>query len=246
MSAPEPATQPRNHVRVISLVPSVTETLLAWGIEPVACTRFCEQPELLHVGGTKDPDIDAIVALRPDLVVLDQEENRLPDSEALAARGVPLHVTHVTALADVGPTLMALAAAVGVGGATVARTADELARMSPTGRWTTACTLIWRRPWMTVSADTFGSSMLEHLGVGNVFADAVERYPTVTVDDIAERSPALVLLPTEPYSFKPAHLAELRAALVDCDVREVDGADLFWWGARTPDALRRLRAAVDG
>lgn len=233
-------------MRVISLVPSVTETLLEWGIEPVACTRFCEQPELLHVGGTKDPDIDAIVALRPDLVVLDREENRLPDAEALATRGVPLHVTHVTALADVAPTLVALAAAVGGGGAAALRTADVLSSMPPKEQWTTACTLIWRRPWMTVSAETFGSSMLEHIGVGNVFAERAERYPTVTVDDIAERSPALVLLPTEPYSFKPAHLAELRNALPGCDVREVDGADLFWWGARTPEALRRLRAAVGG
>ena len=59
-------------MRVVSLVPSTTETLLAWGIEPVACTRFCEQPQLRHVGGTKDPDIDAIIALEPDLVVVDK------------------------------------------------------------------------------------------------------------------------------------------------------------------------------
>ena len=62
--------------RVVSLVPSVTETLLAWGIQPVACTRFCEQPSLHHVGGTKDPDVAAIADLGPDLVVVDEEENR--------------------------------------------------------------------------------------------------------------------------------------------------------------------------
>ncbi len=101
-------------LRVVSLVPSVTETLLAWGVDVVACTRFCEQPQLRHVGGTKDPDIEAIVGLAPDLVVLDREENRLPDAEALEARGVRLHITHVTGLADVGPTLGSLAAAVGV------------------------------------------------------------------------------------------------------------------------------------
>ena len=64
-------------IRVVSLVPSVTETLLAWGIEPIACTRFCEQPGIAHVGGTKDPDLVGIKALAPDLVVFDQEENRL-------------------------------------------------------------------------------------------------------------------------------------------------------------------------
>ena len=66
-------------LRVVSLVPSATETLLDWGIDPVACTRFCEQPQLTHVGGTKDPDIHAIAELGPDLVVMDREENRRED-----------------------------------------------------------------------------------------------------------------------------------------------------------------------
>ena len=74
--------------RVVSLVPSVTETLLAWGVTPVACTRFCEQPDLPHVGGTKDPDVDAIVALAPDLVVMCVEENRWEDAAALSAAGL--------------------------------------------------------------------------------------------------------------------------------------------------------------
>ena len=72
-----------NPVRVVSLVPSMTETLLDWDIEPVACTRFCEQPSIRHVGGTQDPDVAAIVELRPDLVLLDAEENRLEDHDEL-------------------------------------------------------------------------------------------------------------------------------------------------------------------
>src|SRR5437588_4828173 len=99
--------------RVVSLVPSVTETLLAWDIEPVACTRFCEQPALPHVGGTKDPDIDAIVALRPDLVVVDVEENRIEDAEALRAAGLRVHVLHIRSVADIEPQLSALSAVVG-------------------------------------------------------------------------------------------------------------------------------------
>ena len=73
--------------RVVSLVPSVTETLLEWGIRPIACTRFCEQPDLRHVGGTKDPAVRDIVDLAPDLVVLDEEENRREDHDALVAAG---------------------------------------------------------------------------------------------------------------------------------------------------------------
>jgi ABC-type Fe3+-hydroxamate transport system substrate-binding protein len=223
--------------RVVSLVPSVTETLLAWDVDVVACTRFCEQPQLLHVGGTKDPDIDAIAALAPDLVVLDEEENRLPDAEALTARGLSLHVTHVTALADVPATLAALATAVGT-------RPQPFDIGHPVKVERDACVLIWRRPWMTINASTYGSTVLAHLGVGNAFAAATDRYPVVTVEEIAARRPQLVLLPTEPYSFNPHHIAGLRSALPDVDVRKVDGADLFWWGARTPGALARLVAEL--
>src|ERR1700722_16311098 len=100
-------------MRVVSLVPSVTETLLAWGIEPVACTRFCEQPTLTHVGGTKNPDVDAIVALSPDLVVLDEEENRREDFESLVGAGLEVHALAIRDLDDVGPALTALAARLG-------------------------------------------------------------------------------------------------------------------------------------
>jgi ABC-type Fe3+-hydroxamate transport system substrate-binding protein len=224
--------------RIVSLVPSVTETLLAWGVDVVACTRFCEQPLLAHVGGTKDPDIDAIVALAPDLVVVDIEENRRPDAEALEARGMRLHVTHVTALADVAPTLVALADATGVHVPPI-----ELRHAAPPRL--DACVLIWRRPWMTVNDDTYGSSVLAHLGVGNVFAGAADRYPQVTLDEVAARAPALVALPTEPYAFKDRHVRELQRALPGTDVRLIDGADLFWWGTRTPGALDRLAAALD-
>ncbi len=100
-------------VRVVSLVPSATETLLAWGVTPVACTRFCEQPELPHVGGTKDPDVDAIVALAPDLVVMCVEENRREDADALAAAGVTTASLSIDGLADVPTALRMLAALVG-------------------------------------------------------------------------------------------------------------------------------------
>ena len=96
-------------MRVVSLVPSVSETLLAWGVEPVAVTRFCEQPGFVTVGGTKDPDVAAIVALAPDLVVVNDEENRREDADALRAAGLELHVTTVRSVADVAPGLSALA-----------------------------------------------------------------------------------------------------------------------------------------
>jgi ABC-type Fe3+-hydroxamate transport system substrate-binding protein len=222
-------------VRVVSLVPSVTETLLAWAVEPVACTRFCEQPALRHVGGTKDPDVAAIVALAPDLVVVDREENRREDAQALAAAGLAVHVTHVTSVSDVAPTLVALAAAVEVGVATP----EPIVAAPITCR---AFVPIWRRPWMTINGDTYGASLLAACGVGNVYADHTERYPTVELAEAAALRPDLVLLPSEPYPFSARHAPEVHA--VAADVRVVDGRDLFWWGVRTPAARQRLAQSL--
>jgi ABC-type Fe3+-hydroxamate transport system substrate-binding protein len=223
-------------VRVVSLVPSATESLLAWGVEPVACTRFCEQPALRHVGGTKDPDLDAIVELGPDLVVMCEEENLRAHHDALVEAGLETFTFRVDTVADVAGQLAELAARVGA----PAPRAEPLPPASPRRR--RAFVPIWRRPWMTLSGGTYGSSLLEHLGVANVFADAPARYPEVTLAEAAARRPDVVLLPSEPYPFAERHLAE--AAEVAPAVL-VDGQDLFWWGTRTPAALARLAAALD-
>lgn len=227
-------------MRVVSLVPSVTETLLAWGVEPVACTRFCEQPALHHVGGTKDPDIEAIVVLRPDLVVLDREENRREDADALTRAGIALHVTHVVSLDDVPPMLRALCAAVGDPVTDPWLGPDRVEPAITVRR--SAFVPIWRRPWMTINADTYGSSVLQACGIDSAYADDPNRYPTVTFDEAVGRRCDLVILPSEPYPFTERHVDE--AARIASDVRLVDGRDLFWWGARTTAAIERLRSAL--
>jgi ABC-type Fe3+-hydroxamate transport system substrate-binding protein len=152
-------------VRIVSLVPSVTDTLLDWGVIPVACTRFCERPELVHVGGTKDPDIDSIVELRPDLVVVDEEENRREHHAALTAARIEVFVLRIRSLDDVGEQLPALAARVGV-----AWSMPMLASPHPPSA--AAFVPIWKRPWMALGTPTYGASLLEHLGISNVFAGA--------------------------------------------------------------------------
>jgi ABC-type Fe3+-hydroxamate transport system substrate-binding protein len=225
---------------VVSLVPSITETLLAWGVPVAACTRFCEQPDLVHVGGTKDPDIDAIVALAPSLVVVDREENRRDDAEALRAAGLDVHVTHVTSLADVVPMLAALADVVGVVGVDRPSMVDA----APEPVWTSAFVAIWKRPWMSINDATYGSSLLRALGVDNVLGTQVDTYPSVEPADVVPLAPELVLLPSEPYPFAERHLAEAAELFPGSTPVLLDGRDLFWWGARTPAALERLRAAL--
>jgi ABC-type Fe3+-hydroxamate transport system substrate-binding protein len=237
-------------VRVVSLVPSATETLLALGVTPIACTRFCEQPGLPTVGGTKDPEVAQISLLKPDLVVVNDEENRFEDVERLTRLGLPIHQMSPRSVAEVGPAVAGLAGAVGAevpepfGPATWRAWLDE--RRQRKGEPQRTFVLVWRRPWMTLAGDTYGSSLLQLLGYFNVFTGQGVRYPVVELAEAAGRKPDLVLLPTEPYPFKERHLAEVAEGVPDAEVTIVDGQDLFWWGIRTPGAVERLAATLLG
>jgi ABC-type hemin transport system substrate-binding protein len=224
--------------RIVSLVPSATETLVAWGADVVACTRFCEQPDRVHVGGTKDPDIDAIVALAPDLVVVDREENRREDAEALEAAGLEVHVLHVTSLATSVADLAELAARIECD-------PGHFTPPEPRPVRHRAFVPIWRRPWMSINDDTYAASVLSVLGVGLVTGSASQRYPVVELEEIAAAEPDLVLLPSEPYPFGERHVPEIRSALGDVAILCIDGADLVWWGARSEAAISRLQAVLD-
>jgi ABC-type Fe3+-hydroxamate transport system substrate-binding protein len=219
-------------VRVVSLVPSMTETLLAWGIVPVACTRFCEQPSLHAVGGTKDPDVAAIVGLRPDLVVVDEEENRIEDHDELVAAGLDVHVLAVRSVADVDAQLGPLAERMDAHW-------EPVGEVEPRPRRESAFVPIWRRPWMGLGAPTYGSSLLQTLGVENILATSP--YPEVSLDAVRALDPDVVLAPSEPYPFTERHRAELESV---APVHFVDGKDLFWWGARTAAAIVRLDAVI--
>ena len=137
-------------MRVVSLVPSSTETLLALGGDVVACSKFCEQPDIPHVGGTKNPDIEAIVALAPDLVVLDREENRIEDHDALVAAGLGrVRLRRDRPVGSPRPWCASWRAA-------SARRCRALStscrRQSRATARRTAFVPIWRRPWMTISS----------------------------------------------------------------------------------------------
>jgi ABC-type Fe3+-hydroxamate transport system substrate-binding protein len=223
-------------VRIVSLVPSATETLAAWGVEPIAVTRFCERPDLLAVGGTKNPDIAAIAALEPDLVVMNVEENRKVDAEALREAGCNVHVIAIDRVDDVMSQMDHLARAVRLE-----------ALPTPLAEWSAppvppaairAFVPIWRTPWMTMSADTYGASILRTVGIEALTLPTGDRYPTVTLDAIAALAPEVVLAPSEPYAFAERHRPELEMI---APMHFVDGKDIFWWGVRTPAAVERLR-----
>lgn len=222
--------------RVVSLVPSVTETLLAWGVTPVAVTRFCEQPRLPQVGGTKNPDVAAIVAMKPDLVVMCDEENRVEDHDALRGAGVRVVSLRVESVDGAVEGLRRLAQVLDLprdmpGTQPPPAVADPVARR--------AFVPIWRRPWMALTERTYAASLLSRLGVEVVGASGPDRYPEVSLEQAAAAAPDVVLAPSEPYPFGARHVEELSAV---APVVLVDGQDLFWWGARTPAAQTRLHA----
>lgn len=256
----------KEHPRLVSLVPSWTETLYRFGFdaEVVGVTRWCVHPKELvqrvpKVGGTKDPDVAAIVALKPDLVVCEREENRKEDVDALRAAGVPVWLSDVRSLDDSLREIRSLGQAVGRREAArvlaeeveAARREVEAAR----GPDVPVYCPIWRRPWMTLTKDTYAHHVLAAAGARNVFADAEGRYPERGPEEALEAGARAVLLPTEPYPFHD----KLEAALEELDeagfprdrVLLVDGEALTWYGAREPwglrevaSTLRRLRQAA--
>ncbi|SED74478.1 helical backbone metal receptor [Streptomyces sp. TLI_105] len=235
-------------MRVVSLVPSLTEAVAvtAPGVL-VGATDWCSHPaglDVVRIGGTKNPDVAAITALRPDLVIANEEENRAPDLAALRAAGLDVLVTEIRTLDQALRELERVLAACG---APRPRWLDEaeaawesVARIEPS----TAVVPIWRRPWMVVGRDTFAGDLLARLGVRNLYADHPERYPRVPLDELRACAPDLVVLPDEPYRFTrddgPEAFPGTAAALVD-------GRMLTWYGpslAEAPRALARaLRAA---
>ncbi|OLT13150.1 cobalamin-binding protein [Pseudonocardia sp. CNS-139] len=240
------AVRPTQPVRrVVSIVPSLTEAVAvtAPGLL-VGATRWCTHPpdlDVPRIGGTKNPDVDAIVALAPDLVVANEEENRVSDLDALRAAGVPVYVTDVRTLDGAFGSLARMLAACGLTRPAwlVAAEAAWRALPEPAVR-RRAVVPIWRRPWMAVGRDTFTGSVLARLGVDNALADAAERYPRV--DPRALPPHDLVVLPDEPYLFTADDGPEAFAAPSVL----VSGRLLTWYGPSLRDAAAQLPAALDG
>jgi ABC-type Fe3+-hydroxamate transport system substrate-binding protein len=225
--------------RIVSLVPSSTETLLSLGAPVTACTRFCEQPGIPHVGGTKNPDIERIIELAPDFVVMDREENRREDADTLVAAGVELFVSDVTTVDAAERFVIDLADRAG------RPRPDSAAPRSTASARATAFVPIWRRPWMSINRHTYAADLLARLGIVLVTGEHLDPYPTVDLDEVVARRPTVVLVPSEPYEFRDEHLDEMRTAFGEAvPVVRVDGRDLFWWGSRTAGAASRLGAQL--
>ncbi|HME68526.1 MAG TPA: helical backbone metal receptor [Myxococcota bacterium] len=253
-----PPGEPR---RIVSLVPSLTEALFVLGLgeRVVGVTDWCVYPAegvapLPKLGGTKNPDLPAILALRPDLVIANQEENRRQDVERLRAAGIAVWVTYPRTVRD-GAVLLREIALLGateeairdvVEPVEAALDAALAARGGPRQR--VFCP-IWRDPWMSVGPDTYAHDLLSLCGGENVFGGRSDRrYPRVRLAEVEAAAPDVVLLPDEPYSFGPVDAAEIARldtpASHEGRIHLIDGTWVSWYGPRICGALEGLCALL--
>ncbi len=230
--------------RIVSLVPSLTEALCDLGLEEnlVGVTKFCVHPHHIRlaktvVGGTKQVHVDRIAALKPDIVIANKEENT-PEIVAQIETICPVYVTDVQ---NIGDNLKLLEQF----GAVFDRNDDA-------NQWTgkirsakegfdrpasekSAAYLIWRSPWMAAGKGTFIDSMLQTIGLNNVFETA--RYPPFNLGQLSELQPQLILLSSEPFPFKEKHAAEIRHYVPRAKIVPVDGEMFSWFGTRPAKAF---------
>lgn len=275
----------RPPTRVVSLVPSMTETFFDMGIGQmlVGVTDFCKPPEtageLVRVGGSKSPDIDAILGLDPELVIVNQEETSKAAVEALEQAGMKVWLTFPRSTLDALDLLWTVVKLFRLGDQaksveTLARTLDWTEKAT-TGRLAIPTFVpIWQDekesvgPWfMTFNYQTYAHDVLAKCGGMNVFAGRVRRYPLdadlgladfedpgerdtryprITVEEIVQAEPEIILLPSEPFEFEAGHQAQIEDLLAETPavsagrVHLVDGSLLTWHGTRLAKALAEL------
>lgn len=234
--------------RIVSLVPNLSEALWYWGVAPriVGVTDWCVSPpdgfpDAKRVRGTKNPDVEAIAALEPDLVIVNTDENREVDVERLRGHELAVYVTAAIDPESAAASLGRLGRAVHAQGP-AHHTADQILtalsrhRARGSGVLPRIAVPIWRDPWMTIGYDTVVGELLVELGFDLV--PHAERYPQVELGEFDDVD--LVLLPDEPYEFTEDDREELLERVPARAVRLFDGQALTWWGPRTPGVIREL------
>ncbi len=245
-------------MRVICLVPSITETLIECGVNVVGRTRFCIHPAdkvktIKKVGGTKDINWERCAALKPDLVVFDREENLKEMAETCPFPWIALHITAVTNISD---ELIILADkldnaelrkvaerwhSVTQGDAKPVSSLNTIPGMmewwrEPTPTHTSIVYLIWREPWMAIGEDTFIQSMLDLLGFKNNRINIGSKYPEIDLDDFDPQTTTL-LFSSEPFPFG-RQKEELLLLGYSCGL--INGEYYSWYGIRSLQFLENL------
>ena len=231
--------------RVVSLVPSLTEALASVHADRiVGATDWCTHPaglETTRVRGTKNPDLAAIRALEPDVVIANKEENRELDVRRLRAAGVNVWVTDICTVPDAIGSMERLFDALQWDRPDwLAAARDAWCGPLPAITRTVAVP-IWRDPWMVVGAGTFTTDLLRRLGWRNAITGS--RYPHTTVAEIEQHAPDAVLLPDEPYVFTPDDGPE---AFTNTPTELISGRLITWYGPSLAEARKLTPRTAEG
>lgn len=227
--------------RVVSLVPSLTETLFAIGAGAavIGITDFCIFPpdlQLLRVGGTKNPRVDDIRALQPDLVYVNLEENLKRHADEIAAFA-PVFATEPKTVGDVIALIGTLGAIHDTNTEPLAKEIDHLRDGFSGSRPFTFLAAIWKKPWMWCGGDTYVSNLVETAGGRNLIGRQ-KRYPAMELDRALALQPDVIFLPDEPYAFTEADASAIDGTRV---IGPFPGHLFTWHGVRTRDGLRFLQ-----
>ena len=234
-------------MRVVSLVPSLTEAVAVTAPEVlVGATDYCTHPaglDVPRVGGSKYPVLERVLDLRPDLVLMNEEENRRSDAEALRAAGVEVFVTFPRTVDEAFRDLRRLVGALLLPVPRWLEEAEEAwAGTRAAAPTATAVVPVWRRPWIVLGGQTFAGDVLARLGLSNVYGAADERYPRPSLAELQGAGADLVVLPDEPYAFTaedgPEAFPGIPSALVS-------GRHLTWYGPSLAEAPSVLRAQLE-
>ena len=232
--------------RIVSLVPSVTELLAQWDLvqRMAGRTTFCVEPAWIRrtvpaLGGTKDPDIPGILAQRPDLVILEKDENTREAAESLRAAGIPIHVLEIRSVADVKRSLVELGQLLGVPEQAQTRsTAVDALLQKSRRKPPRTLILVWREPWIAAGPDTYVSDLARCAGFEPIGSNG---YPRLSEAELEALHPDVILLPTDPFRFTARHRNELMKRFPGAIVRILDGKAMTWMLSRTEEGLILLR-----
>jgi len=236
--------------RIISLVPSQTEFLIAIGLKDrlVGITKYCIHPaelvnDIPQIGGTKNPDTAKIKTLKPDLIIGNKEENRKEDIDAVS-KEFPVWLSDIANLEDSYDMMLKL------GIICDCKIGSEQIVAQIKSKWDTITSseikevlyFIWRKPYMLAGNDTFINSILQKIGFKNLIDQA--RYPDLDEVALKKLEPELVLLSSEPYPFKEKHLKEFEKLFPKAEIKIVDGEIFSWFGSRQihcPNYIKDLK-----
>jgi iron complex transport system substrate-binding protein len=239
--------------RIISLCPSITETLFELGLEDriVGRTSYCIHPEekvkgATVIGGTKQVDFHLIRDLQPDLIITNKEETPKEVAEVLMEE-FPLFIFDVQKYNHALKMIEMLGEITNrkeVAKKMVSSIEEEFAFM-PGVENNRVAYLIWRKPYMAAGQNTFINSMLERCGFKNVLLHRNERYPAVTVEELRQLKVDYVFLSSEPFPFSEEHKEELQVGLPDVNIVLVDGQSFSWYGSKMEKAGRYFRSMIE-